>query len=127
MVGGLLKITGLTLIIAVLEQVMIRFDPPFAVDDNFWLILIFFFLQTIVIHVLFTLGKSELDLGIPLLVMAITGFRLLTALMAVVIFILLGVSDVTSFVITFFVLYLFYFVFEIISVLSNLRSNSKQG
>jgi tetrahydromethanopterin S-methyltransferase subunit C len=82
-------------------------------------------LQSIIIHVLFRLAHEELQMDIPILVMGAMTIRMLTSLMAVGLVVYLGVIDMTNFIITFFTVYLFYFVFEIFTVLSNLRSNLK--
>jgi len=125
MIKGIIKIVALTLIL-VLAYLLIEqseFSIPFG--EKFYVVLIFFFIQSIAVHVLFKLGQEHLELSVPLLIMATMTIRVLTSLMFVGTFIVIGVSDLTNFVITFFAIYLFYFVFEIITVLSNLRTNLK--
>lgn len=125
MIKGILRITFLTLIILGLNLLILNYLPGLPFGEKFYPVLTFFFLQSIVIHVLFKFGQSTLDLAVQLLVMATMTIRLLTALIAVSLFIYIGVNDMVNFIVTFFAIYLFYFVFEIITVLSNLRSNLK--
>jgi hypothetical protein len=120
---GLIKIVMLSTAICLLYQLILLIDIQIPFGEKFYPVLIFFFIQSIALHTLFILGQKFLDLTVPLLVMAAMSMRLITSLMVVVIFVLTGVNDQVNFIITFFTIYLFYFVFEIISVLSNLRSN----
>ena len=125
MLKGLIKIVLLTTFIVLLFQTVLYTGVPILFGEKFYPIITFFFLQSIAIHAFFIYGEKNLDLSVPLLVMAAMSVRLITALMAVVTFIMSGMEDQVNFIITFFTTYLFYFVFEIISVLSNLRSNLK--
>jgi hypothetical protein len=120
---GLVKIFLLTIVVLISYQLLILSAWDILFGENFYTILIFFFIQSIALHTLFILGQKYLELTVPLLVMAAMSIRLITSLMVVVIFVMTGVNDQVNFIITFFTIYLFYFVFEIISVLSNLRSN----
>ena len=120
---GLVKIVILTIGVLISYQLLILSEWNILFGEKFYTILTFFFIQSIVIHIFFILGQRFLELTVPLLVMAAMSIRLITSLMVVVIFIMTGVNDQVNFIITFFTIYLFYFVFEIISVLSNLRSN----
>ena len=125
MLKGIIKITVLTLFLLAIQQAILLLKLPIPFGEKFYGILIFFFLQSIIIHVLFRLAQSELQMDIPILVMGAMTIRMLSTLMMAGILVYLGVTNLTNFVVTFFTLYLFYFVFEIITVLSNLRSNSK--
>ena len=125
MIKGILKITVLTLFILAVQQVIFYLNLSIPFGEKFIGTLLFFFLQSIIIHVLFRLAHEELQIDIPILVMGAITIRMLTSLMAVGLVVYLGVIDMTNFIITFFTVYLFYFVFEIFTVLSNLRSNLK--
>ena len=125
MIKGILKITVLTLFILAVQQVIFYLNLSIPFGEKFIGTLLFFFLQSIIIHVLFRLAHEELQIDIPILVMGAMTIRMLTSLMAVGLVVYLGVIDMTNFIITFFTVYLFYFVFEIFTVLSNLRSNLK--
>ncbi len=91
--------------------------------EKFYPILGSFFMQAIAIHLIFRFGISTLEMTASTLAMLSMVIRMLSSLMIVVVLVLLGVNDMVNFIITFFTVYLFYFVFEIKSVLSNLRSN----
>lgn len=125
MLKGILKIAALTLFILVIQQIISYSNLPIPFGEKFYGVLVFFFIQSIVIHILFKLAQDELEMDLPILVMGAMTIRMLSSLMVAGIIIYLGVSNLTNFVITFFAVYLFYFVFEIITVLSNLRSNLK--
>ena len=125
MIKGIIKIVVLTVLLILAYLMLQQVDLSIPFGEKFYTILIFFFIQSIAVHILFKLGQKHLDLSIPLLVMATMTIRVLTSLMFVGTFIVMGVNELTNFVITFFAIYLFYFVFEIITVLSNLRTNLK--
>lgn len=125
MIQGILKILALTLVLLAFQLANEHFSLGVPIDTSFYSILAFFCLQSVGIHAFYQAGQKTLELGVPMLVMATMGIRVITALMALVIFSLVGIDDLVNFVITFFGVYLFYFVFEIITVLSNLRSNLK--
>ena len=125
MVKGIVQIVILSAIIVLMKMGFDHLGMTLPFGEKFYPIFIFFFLQSIAVHSLFILGKSQLNLSVQLLVMATMTVRLLSALVAVLIFVQIGVNDIMNFVITFFSVYLVYFVFEITTVLSNLRSNSK--
>ncbi|MEQ6121576.1 hypothetical protein [Reichenbachiella sp. MALMAid0571] len=125
MIRGIIKIIALTLAILLVYLLLAQADISIPFGEKFYAVLIFFFIQSIIVHVLFRLGQEHLELSVPLLVMATMTIRVLTSLMFVATFIVMGVNEITNFVITFFAIYLFYFVFEIITVLSNLRTNLK--
>jgi hypothetical protein len=125
MLKGIKKIAALTLFILLVQQIIIYLNLSIPFGEKFYGVLVFFFIQSIVIHILFKLAQDELEMDLPILVMGAMTIRMLSSLMVAGIIIYLGVANLTNFVITFFAIYLFYFVFEIITVLSNLRSNLK--
>lgn len=125
MIKGIIKIVALTFLLTLAYLLLQQVQVSIPFGEKFYSILIFFFFQSLAVHILFKLGQRHLDLSIPLLVMATMTIRVLTSLMYVGTYIVMGVNDPTNFVITFFAIYLFYFVFEIITVLSNLRTNLK--
>ncbi|MFY0650486.1 MAG: hypothetical protein JXQ96_00565 [Cyclobacteriaceae bacterium] len=125
MIKGILKIAIITFVLIALHQLILYYQLPWPVSENAFSIIFFYFFQSVTVHALFHAGRKHLDIGVPMLVMATMTIRMLTALAAAVIFIMLGVANTTDFVITFFAVYLLYFVFEITSVLSNLRTNLK--
>lgn len=88
-------------------------------------IVIFFWIQFMIIHVLSTNAEKILEIDKTLILLAGVSARLLIAMFAMVLAALLGVVDKSLFVINFSIVYLCYLVFEITTVLSNLRSNLK--
>ncbi|UXP33766.1 hypothetical protein N6H18_07340 [Reichenbachiella agarivorans] len=85
----------------------------------------FYWLVSISLHVLSHLAERHLEMDLTLILLAGVTSRLLIAIAAMVIVVLIGVVDKSLFIINFAVVYLCYLVFEITSVLSNLRSNLK--
>jgi len=90
-----------------------------------WIIL-FYLIQNSMIHLLAFLFSGQQDNGFPMLVIAGFSIRLITALMAVVMVVsIFGIESELIFIYNFFAVYLLYLVFDIVSTLSNLRSNLK--
>ena len=63
----------------------------------------------------------------PNLFIAITGIRMIVSLIFVLIVVYNGLENRTLWVVNFFAVYLFYLVFEIYTIMSNLRAISKEG
>ncbi len=125
MIKDFIKIFLLTVGLLGIQQLIVLSGLPIAIAEEFYIILLFFFVQSIVLHLFFVWGDRTLEIDPPLMILAVTTVRLLTTLAAAAIFITMVAKDVPSFVITFFAVYLFYLIFEISMVLPNLRSNLK--
>ena len=63
----------------------------------------------------------------PNLFIAITGIRMIISLIFVLIVVYNGLEKRTLWVVNFFAVYLFYLVFEIYTIMSNLRAISNEG
>ena len=63
----------------------------------------------------------------PNLFIAITGIRMIVSLIFVLIVVYNGLENRTLWVANFFAVYLFYLVFEIYTIMSNLRAISNEG
>lgn len=71
-------------------------------------------------------GMKNLDVQArPNLFIAITGIRMIVSLIFVLIVVYNGLENQLLWVINFFLVYLFYLVFEIYTIISNLREISK--
>ena len=73
-------------------------------------------------------GLQNLDAQTrPNLFIAITGIRMIVSLIFVLIVVYNGLENRTLWVANFFAVYLFYLVFEIYTIMSNLRAISNEG
>ena len=73
-------------------------------------------------------GLQNLDAQTrPNLFIAITGIRMIISLIFVLIVVYNGLENRTLWVANFFAVYLFYLVFEIYTIMSNLRAISNEG
>jgi len=73
-------------------------------------------------------GLQNLDAQTrPNLFIAITGIRMIVSLIFVLIVVYNGLENRTLWVVNFFAVYLFYLVFEIYTIMSNLRAISNEG
>lgn len=120
---GVIKILILTLILASFNWLILILEFNQYFGEKFYPILCCFFIQSTAIHLIFKYGKSGLNISASTLIILSIVIRMLTSLIIAGTFIFIGINNLTNFLITFFVIYLFYFVFEIKSVLSNLRFN----
>lgn len=77
------------------------------------------------LHALSVFIEENFNMDHSLILLAGVSARLIIAMMAMVLTILVGVESKEMFVINFSIVYLLYLVFEITSVCSNLRSNLK--
>jgi len=121
---GIIQIVSLSLILIGLNQIISYAGYAQYFGEKFHPILLCFFLQAVGIDFFLKFANSSLDL--PPVASAIFPIfiRMFSSMIIAGIFISIGVENMVNFVITFFTVYLFYLIFEIYIVLSNLRSNS---
>lgn len=123
LIKGNLRVVVFTVVLLVSYWIFQYMELEIPFHEGLLGIILFYCIQSISIHSLFEFGQKRLEVKFPILVIGAFTLRLITAFMAVVILLVVGVSDPTVFIINFFAVYLLYFVFEIYTVLSNLRSN----
>ena len=87
----------------------------------------FYWLQFFLINLLTSFLEKSLGIDTVYILLGGVTARLLVAMMVMVIAVIVKIEQTKLFIINFAILYLHYLVFEIIGVLSNLRSNLKQG
>ncbi|MEQ9305597.1 MAG: hypothetical protein RJQ14_16920 [Marinoscillum sp.] len=85
-------------------------------------LVLFFFLQSLMIIWLFHQGEKE-GWKTPIYSLAAITFRFLTGLFLLLILIVMKLPEIRNLVIQFIALYLGYLVFELFAVLPNLRRN----
>ncbi|MCH7402543.1 hypothetical protein ACFOUP_17690 [Belliella kenyensis] len=121
------RIIALTLVLAGLIYILQNHIQPTWVHDTIWKILSFFALLTWVtgafVQYLMKISKENSSN----ILLGATAIRFMASLGFVVIFLLLDIENIILFVVNFFVIYLFYLIFDIYGLIANLRPHSKIG
>lgn len=125
MTKGLIRITVFSLFLVFVQYVAAQIVSVDLLHPYLLWILVFFWIVSLGMHVLSHVAHDALDMDMTLILLAGVTGRLLIAIIAMVTVALFGVENKSLFIINFAAVYLFYLVFEISSVLSNLRSNLK--
>lgn len=119
------KLLIFSLLIAGIFYLLQEYIKPEWVHESFWTILSFFVLLTwftgMFTHYLLELSKEN---SVNILLGAI-GIRFLASAGFVAIMLFLKVENLILFVVNFFIVYFFYLLFDIYTLLANLRPNSK--
>ena len=98
------------------------------IHPGIWAILIFSALVAVIIGIINHVGIKKIDkLGLPNLFLATTVIRLILSMAFLGIMIFGDIERKVVWVADFFAVYLFYLVFEIYSIMSNLRAISTKG
>jgi hypothetical protein len=106
--------------IGLLSLPLLEKSLPWSLHDQYINLLIFFTLQSLVIAIMLRQGEKKPE-RMPLFALATVSFRLITALIFLIVMYLVGVEEVTNFAAHFVAVYLVYLVFELTLVLTNLR------
>jgi hypothetical protein len=119
------KLLLFSLLIGGIFYVLQEYLKPNWVHESFWSILSFYILLTWITGA-FTYYLLELskDNSVNILLGAI-GIRFLASICFVAIMLFLRVENIILFVVNFFIVYFFYLLFDIYTLLANLRPNSK--
>lgn len=119
------RILALTLILAGIIYAMQNYFLPNWIHSSVWKILSFFALLTWLtgtfVHYLIKLSKENS----PNILLGATALRFLASLGFIVIYLFLNVENIILFVANFFIIYLFYLIFDIYGLIANLRPHSK--
>jgi hypothetical protein len=120
-----LKLFLFSLLIGSVFYILQEYLKPEWVHQSLWTILSFFVLLTWITgmftHYLLELSKEN---SVNILLGAI-GIRFLASTGFVAIMLFLRVENLILFVVNFFIIYFFYLLFDIYTLLANLRPNSK--
>jgi hypothetical protein len=125
---ALFKIIGysglLASIIFLLQNISITQN---LVHTGIWTIFIFSFIVSILIGIAnsYFVSRKDFAENLPQVFIASTVMRLLLSIFFVGIVLYLGIEDRLLWVINFFMLYIFYLIFEIISLMTTLRPHSR--
>nr|MBI1231447.1 hypothetical protein [Cytophagales bacterium] len=114
-----------TMLLASLIYLLREFFPGRYIHDKVWAVLLFYSLLTAVTGVvsIHFLGKDKLNSVSVILGSAV--FRLLVSLVFVLIALWGGDENILWFVVNFFTIYLLYLLFDIYSLITNLRLHLK--
>lgn len=120
-----IKLFLFSLLIAGVFYLLQEYIKPEWVHESLWTILSFFVLLTWITgmftHYLLEISKEN---AVNILLGAI-GIRFLASTGFVAIMLFLRVENLILFVVNFFIIYFFYLLFDIYTLLANLRPNSK--
>lgn len=86
-------------------------------------ILIFYFVLSMLVSWMMEIAIGDKEKFVPVAMGAIV-LRLLITVLSMVVVVIAGIENQESFIINFFIVYLCYLIFELTTVLSNLRPNS---
>lgn len=86
-------------------------------------IVAFYFLQGLSINLTIDWVKGNYPEKISIFLLGSVVFRLLTSIIACIFALLIGIDDRQMFIINFFAVYFTYLIFELISLVANLRPN----
>lgn len=118
------KLLFYSLIIAGIIYILQEFIKPDWVHETMWIILSFFVLLTwltgMFTHYLLELSKEN---SVNILLGAIA-IRFLASIAFVAVLLFIGTENLILFVVNFFAIYFFYLLFDIYTLISNLRPNS---
>lgn len=119
-----LKLLFFSLLIAGIIYLLQEFIKPEWVHETMWIILSFFVILTwltgMFTHYLLELSKEN---SVSIILGGI-GIRFLASVGFVAILLFIGVENLILFVVNFFIIYFFYLLFDIYTLISNLRPNS---
>jgi hypothetical protein len=120
-----IKLLTLSLFIAGLVYLISEvFQLPW-IHGSIWKIISFFLILTWMTSIFsYYLLKLSKENSVNILLGAI-GIRLLSSIGFIAIMLMIGQENLILFVINFFIIYLFYLLFDIYTLIANLRPNSK--
>lgn len=120
-----IKLLVFSIIVGGIIYVIQNFIMPSWIHENVWKVLSFFIILTWVTsafsHYLVSLNKEN---SVNIILGAV-GVRFLASLGFIAIFLFLGVENIILFVVNFFIIYLFYLLFDMYGLITNLRPISK--
>ncbi len=113
----------IALIIVVLELTPISY----ILHDYIWGMLIFYFLLSAVTSFLTEYGIRRQPNNFQIFYFGGMGIRVFASMLVAFVIIIAGNEQIVTFLLNFFALYLFFLIFEIYTLLTNLRANSKKS
>lgn len=126
MIAGIIKISVFTSLLAVVTYFLNILIEPDWIHPSLYSILIFMWAVHVTIHVITERSKERLNIENHLLLLAGVAARLILALFGLILLSRRWYENEKVFALNFSVVYLLFLVFEITTVLSNLRPNSSR-
>ena len=120
----LLLLTGILSIIIIIFQ---QFQTIQLIDEKIWKMMILLFVITVISHTIAYIGMQRTNEESLLFSFASIGLHFLLNLISVTILIFQGVKNINTFFFNFLILYFCYTLFDIYSLITNLRPNSKKS
>ena len=123
-----LKVLGLTVLVVGLVYILQVLEVKGILHSDIWSIVIFSSVVGLgVASINMYFVKKGSDQGIINVFLATTVFRMLFSIIFITLKFFNGLENEVLWIVDFFVVYLFYLVFEIYSIISNLRAISNEG
>lgn len=113
-------------LVAIIIGILKQFFPGNYIHQAIWMILIFYATVTAVIHYLTSNAVNRSDSSFITAILGSMGLKLLLSIAFMVFYLLNNRVNSTWFAVDLIVLYLFFTVFEISSLLRNLRTLKNQ-
>lgn len=114
---GIIIISLFLIVVSLLGEAL-----PFQLHGLFLEMVIFFICQSVIISMILSYGENQPD-KLPIFALGSIVFRLLTAVVFLLVLLLVEVQNVKLLSIQFLAIYLLFLVFELTVVLTNLRRN----
>ena len=118
-----LRLTALTAGIGMLMYLLRHYTGTSVVHPQYWVILLFLYLLSAATSAFINYGVERQRKHFNLFFFPALIFRFFASIIFILIIVLTRTEGVLFFVLDFFVLYLLYQVFEITSLMTNLRSH----
>jgi len=122
MISFVVRLTLLTLVISALVVFLPLQFPYLMPPGNVWITIIFFYIITVTIHLLFLQSsrlKSQLSVANSIVIVVV---KLIISLIFIILLLILYPQEITRTVTAFFALYLIYTAFELYALFRVLRS-----
>ena len=117
------RLTSITIGIGMLLYVLQHYTETRLIHPQWWIILIFLYLLSAATSTFINYGVQRHRANFDLFFFPSLIFRFFASVIFILVVVLIKTEQVLFFVLDFFVLYLLYQVFEITSLMTNLRSH----
>jgi hypothetical protein len=124
-IAFLRKLLIFTILIAIAGFFIAYFLPPQYISPALPYLFIFFFSVTLIIHLILLRVSEKKTSGFINYFMLLTFGKLLFFLTIILIYALLNRFDAIQFIVSFFILYVFYTAFEVVLSLSHTKAKDK--
>jgi len=116
-----------TLIISLLGFVVFYFLPANFYTPAFPFLLVFFAAVTLIVHKLILKGLEKRQSKFVNYFMLTTFIKMFFFLFVMIIYALINRDDAIRFIVIYFILYLFYTVFDVVSIFQTIKKSETKG